>query len=177
MCVLGKYCTVSLCCTPALRCHFSLACSHILTCFLRSLRSGACSSSFLYWSQAVSIFLMSSALQLGGQVYGLSAEISHLRLLKTPQPQTAAGSHCPRAGQTFCFCLEHLFAFFTLSPFPSPEKMLIHAGATKKETGEPQVQGLLRPSSSKPVQNLLERKAKQCFHRSREWRSWRVNAC
>jgi hypothetical protein len=49
--------------------------------------------------------------------------------------------------------------------------MLIHAGATKKETGEPQVQGLLRPSSSKPVQNLLERKAKQCFHRSREWRS------
>lgn len=115
--------------------------------------------------------VFSTYLQLGGQVYGLSAEISHLRLLKTPQPQTAAGSHCPRAGQTFCFCLEHLFAFFTLSPFPSPEKMLIHAGATKKETGEPQVQGLLRPSSSKPVQNLLERKAKQCFHRSREWRS------
>lgn len=36
--------------------------------------------------------VFSTYLQLGGQVYGLSAEISHLRLLKTPQPQTAAGS-------------------------------------------------------------------------------------
>lgn len=35
--------------------------------------------------------VFSTSLQLRGQVYSLSAEISHLRLLETPQPPTWAG--------------------------------------------------------------------------------------
>lgn len=50
-------------CSSVLRCDFSLACFHSLNCFLRDLWAGAGSSSSLYWSQAISVFLKSSAVE------------------------------------------------------------------------------------------------------------------
>lgn len=43
--------------------------------------------------------VFSTSLQLGGQVYSLSAEISHLWLLKIPQPPLLAGSQSTILGQ------------------------------------------------------------------------------
>lgn len=100
MCVLGKYCTASLATPPALRCHFSSAFSHVLTCLLRSLRTGPCSVHLCIAARlSQSFWRLQHFLQLEGQVYGLSAEISHLRLLKTPQPHTAASSQSTVLGQ------------------------------------------------------------------------------
>lgn len=146
---------------PVLRCDFSLACCHSLTCFLRDLWAGAGSSSSLYWSQAVSVFLKSWAVEDKSLV---QRSLTVPRCCRRPELTVRGqGSH-----SVFRPSLYSLY----LATLSFPWENVNPCWQCREETGKAQVQGLPRLQSSKPAWTTT--KARSCFQRG--WR-WVRRAC
>lgn len=125
-------CAVPLSHTLTLRRHVSPACCPISVCFLRSLRTGACPVHLVLKPGYLNLFNSPALLfnKEGKSTY--RAVVSHLRLPRLSGPTLLQVARAPPLGRAHILFLEYLFTFFTLSPFPSPVKMLVHAGGVER---------------------------------------------